>query len=83
MTAVFRTEGDIDPIILNPVTKRTLERRKCQGPAPYVGRPFAYRWDVLVDDLGRWIAGDLEIHYIPQRPDELLPGFQDHWVPTR
>lgn len=36
----------------------TLTRRRCYGAAPYVGRPFVYTWDVVVDGLGRAVAGD-------------------------
>lgn len=41
----------------------TMTRRKCWGPAPYVGRPFVYVWMAGVDDLGRCIASDSRIVY--------------------
>lgn len=41
----------------------TLTRRVCYGLAPYVGRPFVYRWNVAVDDLGRAVATDAHIVY--------------------
>jgi hypothetical protein len=40
-----------------------LDRCRVVGPAPYVGRPFVYLWDVAVDRLGRWIAGPSYIVY--------------------
>ena len=43
---------------------RTLCRYKAAAPAPYVGRPFAYRWYVAVDELGRQITGPAEIVYL-------------------
>jgi hypothetical protein len=41
-----------------------LTRRRAQALAPYVGRPFIYRWWCATDSLGRGIAGDLRIQYI-------------------
>ncbi|HEX5494188.1 MAG TPA: hypothetical protein VFX70_06390, partial [Mycobacteriales bacterium] len=42
----------------------TLTRSYCAGLAPYVGRPFVYRWAVAKDGLGRTVAGEMHIHYI-------------------
>lgn len=41
-----------------------LTRRRCAGPAPYVGRPFCYMWWVATDDWGRAIAGDAHMRYL-------------------
>jgi hypothetical protein len=50
--------------------KRTdlLTIRKAAGPAPYVGKPFAYTWKVAVDSKDRWVAGSAEIVYLPEDP---------------
>ena len=45
---------------------RVLTVKRCCGPAPYAGRPFAYHWKVAVDDLGRAIVGDSWIEYLPK-----------------
>ena len=42
-----------------------LHRQKCWGPAPYVGQPFVYMWNAAVDELGRGIAGESRIEYLP------------------
>ena len=42
-----------------------LHRQRCWGPAPYVGKPFVYMWNAAVDELGRGIAGESHIEYIP------------------
>lgn len=44
---------------------RTLTRHRVFAPAPYVGRPFVYVWNVAVDGHGRQLAGTaVRIHYI-------------------
>jgi hypothetical protein len=43
-----------------------LTRMRCVGLAPYVGEPFVYRWNVGIDDLGRAVATDSWIHYLPK-----------------
>lgn len=35
-----------------------LTKTRYRGLAPYVGRPFAYRWNVGQDRLGRAVAGN-------------------------
>lgn len=41
-----------------------LEKHKAWGAAPYVGRPFCYRWYTATDSLGRHIAGESRIVYM-------------------
>lgn len=41
-----------------------LTRRRAAGPAPYVGRPFVYTWDVATDPWGRAVASEARIQYI-------------------
>jgi len=54
------------PSVTAPSFKtRVLHRQKCWGPAPYVGDPFVYIWFAAVDELGRGIAGESHIEYIP------------------
>ena len=58
--------ADYDPSPVAPALRTmTLRRKRCAGGAPYVGDLFFYEWDVLVDDLGRYIAGDSRIVYRP------------------
>ena len=45
-----------------------LDLRTCWGPAPYVGRPFVYAWQVAVDELGRMVAGEAWRQYLPEKP---------------
>ena len=45
-----------------------MSRHRCVGPAPYVGRPFVYTWNVGVDNLGRCIAGESRIVYTEPTP---------------
>ena len=33
-------------------------------PAPYVGRPFVYVWNYIIDYKGRAAAGKAHIHYV-------------------
>jgi hypothetical protein len=42
-----------------------LTKQRCYGFAPYVGRPFIYTWFAAVDELGRAIAGESTIEYLP------------------
>lgn len=48
-----------------------LVRKKCWGPAPFVGDPLwqigGYQWPVWMDELGRHISGDAEL-IIAERP---------------
>jgi len=54
------------PSITAPSFKtRVLHRQRCWGGAPYVGKPFVYMWNAAVDELGRGIAGESHIEYIP------------------
>lgn len=61
LLAAFETDGSPPTLGAGVVT---MERRKAAGPAPYVGRPFHYRWWVGVDNLGRQIASDAWIAYL-------------------
>lgn len=45
-----------------------LQRRRCAGPAPYIGRPFCYEWWAVVDDYGRGIGGESRIVYREATP---------------
>ena len=55
------------PAITAPSFKTiVLHRQKCWGPAPYVGKPFVYMWNAAVDELGRGIAGESRIEYLPE-----------------
>jgi hypothetical protein len=62
--------AEYSPANIEPVSSsldvRTLDVRRAWGPAPYVGRPFAYMWDVAMDEFGRWVAGPSEIKYLPE-----------------
>lgn len=42
----------------------TLTKQVALGRAPYVGEPFAYRWYVATDNLGRSIASEAAIVYL-------------------
>jgi len=42
----------------------TLRKHRCVGPAPYVGRPFVYTWNVAIDDYGRMISGESKRMYL-------------------
>jgi len=53
------------PVAAPSFKTRLLHRQTCRGPAPYVGRPFVYEWFAAVDELGRAIAGESHIEYIP------------------
>ena len=44
---------------------RVLHRQRCWGAAPYVGEPFVYMWNAAIDEVGRAIAGESHIEYIP------------------
>lgn len=45
-----------------------LRKHLAAGPAPYVGRPFWYRWNVAVDEWGRTIAGEVRVTYEDGQP---------------
>jgi hypothetical protein len=67
----WRRDGSED--MFGPEPKRiVLAVKHCAGPAPYVGRPFAYLWPVVVDDLGRYVAGDATIEFT-------TPDFGEDW----
>lgn len=58
-----------DDVLLDAPRDVSLERfiltkNIAAGPAPYVGEPFTYRWNVATDQLGRSIAGEARIHYL-------------------
>jgi len=53
-----------DPIKDTKIRVHTLTKQRAQGLAPYVGRPFIYRWTVATDQVGRSIAGESRIEYI-------------------
>ena len=58
------------PFDLIRFKRRLLERKRCAGPAPYVGRPFRYEWWALVDErTGRAIGGEAYIAYSPITDD--------------
>jgi len=59
------TETGPPSVTAPPFKTRVLHRQKCWGPAPYVGDPFVYIWFAAVDELGRGIAGESHIEYIP------------------
>jgi hypothetical protein len=59
--AALAGEPEPDPVPMP--TTLTLTRYKAVGLAPYVGRPFVYRWYVARDELGREIAGESRIVY--------------------
>ena len=48
-----------------PFKHRVLTVRQVAGPAPYVGDPRldhrVYYWFVAIDDLGRHVAGEVEL----------------------
>src|SRR5438477_7403869 len=44
-----------------------LDRRRAWWPAPYVGRPYVYIWEVATDQYGRMVSGDVrDIEYVPE-----------------
>lgn len=57
-------ETDVAPTSI-AFSTTILTRKKCYGPAPYVGDPrvneAAYFWSIWVDDYGRSIAGEAEL----------------------
>lgn len=67
------------PIVAEEIRAHTLTKHKAYATAPYVGRPFIYRWNVAIDELGRMIAGEARIHYIDDH------GYYWGWrdVPSR
>lgn len=56
-----------EPIMKNLLHQSvvTLTKQVAAGRAPYVGRPFCYRWCVATDELGRSIASEARIVYLP------------------
>lgn len=61
--ATFMAADEVSPTTAAVPERITLTRRTCAGGAPYVGRPFCYRWDAGVDDFGRCVAGEARIQY--------------------
>jgi hypothetical protein len=62
---LFATQIDsIEEVSVAPRVTR-LTKQRCWGPAPYVGKPFVYTWFAAVDELGRAIAGESTIQYLP------------------
>lgn len=55
--------GDNPMEIEAPLPSIIMRKRRAAGPAPYVGRPFVYGWNIGEDDLGRCIAGESRIFY--------------------
>jgi len=47
------------------IPNATLRRHAAIAPAPYVGDPFIYTWWFAVDQVGRAIATDSRIKYLP------------------
>ena len=64
--AQFLQPGTEGPVTSLPVRRRTLEVKKCAGPAPFVGdpdNPAMYLWNAAVDDAGRHIAGPAQLEW--------------------
>jgi hypothetical protein len=59
--ATYGSEPSEKPTSDLPTRRRILVWKKCAGPAPATIDPLWeqawYRWDALVDDLGRHVAG--------------------------
>jgi hypothetical protein len=55
---------ETEPDLMAP-TVRTMRmtKRRAWGPAPWVGQPFHYEWNIGTDELGRHIAGESRIVY--------------------
>ena len=50
------------------VQTKLLAVRKAVGPAPYVGQPFCYIWEVATDEHGRSVCGPATIAYLAEWP---------------
>lgn len=74
----FDSPRDDAPLPIPPMQTITMCKHQAWGPAPYVGRPFVYVWTVGVDDVGRAIAGESSIQYIPTHQ---LPIDHPEWRP--
>lgn len=72
-TAVWESAQDVVEAIEVPLPLR-MTRRRARGRAPYVGCPFVYMWQVGVDSLGRQVAGDSSIKYLPFEPHDCDGG---------
>jgi hypothetical protein len=72
-------QADAPVVIPKTFKAHTLVKREAQGLAPYVGRPFIYRWMVAVDELGRGVGGESRIVHIDDH------GYYWGWenVPSR
>lgn len=55
--------GDPEPAGVPLPEEIVLTKHSAVGLAPYVGRPFIYKWRVATDHLGRAVAGDSWIVY--------------------
>lgn len=64
--SVLATYGQQEPIAGPSFRVKVLTRQRCVGLAPYVGKPFVYEWNAAVDELGRGIAGESHIEYLPE-----------------
>lgn len=66
--ATYGSEPSEKPTSDLPTRRRILTWKKCAGPAPATidarREDAYYMWDVLVDDIGRHVAGParLEVH---------------------
>lgn len=61
LSARWRDEGtETPPTSISPrVLTLTLTMHRCMGPAVFTGDiPFAWEWEVAVDDLGRFVASE-------------------------
>ena len=61
--ADFRDLDEQELIKPMELERLTLTKQKAAGPAPYVGEPFLYRWNVATDQYGRSVAGEAHIVY--------------------
>lgn len=57
--------ADSEPFAMASLDTIILTKQRAWGPAPWVGRPFHYEWNVAKDGLGRMIAGESHIVYEP------------------
>lgn len=58
--------GYFDPEVPITATQKRvaiLRKESAAGPAPHVGWPFWYEWNVATDQYGRSIAGESRIVY--------------------
>ena len=55
---------DYDEISTVNVKQKVLRRVVCGGFAPYVGKPFVYKWYACIDEFNRVICTDSKIEYL-------------------